>query len=1668
MDDGTPALEVGFAIETGGSFDELMRLQQVMDSTEGKAVANAARIEKATAGMVSVGGATAQISSFGNAITKEAQVAVREFARIEKAGESMVRSIDRQSATFGKTRDEIRSLRAEEAALAAERVGNADLAVRIRASEAALYDQEFAAARRASQAANAAAEDKAIAAQRGEAAAAQEAAAIRMAGAAAERAAREHGQLAAMVRGSHDAQVADAVAAERLRMSTDPLYAATKRLNDEIAESTRLYYAGATSQTEYSRQQEVLTGRLNDTIRMQSAVRGALGGVGETGKLTGYHMQNLAFQFQDVGIQMAAAAGSSQPFKMAMMAVLQQGGQIQMIMSQAGVGIRAVGAAFLGMAKSMLLAVVTNPVLLAIAAAATAAAVAVKLLNTSANNGADMKEYAKSLGLTEKQIRGMDNVTVTYGDTVKAVFQVAGRAIWGTIGPAVTKLWDTTKSFYGWLGSVTKTVINGFIGYYVGAFNVITKTWRNLPAVMGAVFYSAVNASIGAINTLVQKAVEGINFLGKQANRILPDFLQIPELSAPQIDKVNNQYAGAFAKFGKTAKGEMTKAFGVDYVGNAGKAIGKAVVDQAQQNARDRIRAQAEKKGYLDDKPDRHAEQLARDAEATEAQIRNLYKLADAYQVSGAAALIAEARVKAESKAIKQRADIEAAVDRQVRLAIAQRVSDAAKNTASVRDQATAQEQVNALVAAGLVPAQRANDLVQDRMADLPLLAALEAAQQRGLKTEADRATAALADQRVERERAKKAATDAQFNADHASAEDQLEMLRKELSLVSATNGERAIELATLKAIQEARTKYATDPAQAAAYVEDQRKIAIQTEQNRQKIDDYNASLTFTADQWDLIARNVDNAARGMADAFGRAGDALGGLAATFADFRAEQARADAEHIQKMKEAGSAEAKANEIARHSLATATSQVGLYGDMTVAAKGFFKEGSSGYKALETAEKAFRAVEFALSVRAMAQDAIETASSIAKSGARTATKAVEAVVSAISSLPFPLNLAAGAATIAALASIGVAIAGAFGGGGKSSQPKANDGTGTVFGDATAKSESIKRSIDALKDVDTLTSIYARDMMASLRSIDSQIAGFANLVLRAGDVNASAGVNTGFKTDATGKVLSHIIDPTGLMSKIPIIGGVFGAINSVIKSLFGTKTSVVGSGLFGDAQSLGSILGGGFDAQYFSDIQKKKKFFGLTTGTSYSTQYSAADPALENQFTLILRAFNDAIASAAGPLGVATSDIQNRLNSFVVNIGKIDLQGLTGTEVEEKLTAVFGAAADSMANAAFPGLQRFQQVGEGAFETLVRVASTVEAVTTSFDQLGFASNAFGVDIKMAVADQFDSVNAMTSAVQTYFEAFYTPAEQTAAKVAQLGKVFDHLGFAVPPTLDAFRALVSAQDLTTEAGRSVYATLIQLAPAFADLKASMEGAKSAADILAERQDLERSLLELQGNTAALRALELAKLDPSNRALQQQIYAIQDAQAAAQAADQLRQAWQSVGDSIMDEVKRIRGLTSGSDSGGFATLMGQFNAATSAARAGDQDIAKTLPGLSQALIQAAARQATSRQELDRVQAQIAASLETTYGTIAAIAGSGSAGSTTDTLGAAATAAQASTASTGDPMAFEIRSLRDEVAKLRQENNAGHAANAGNTGAIRRKLDDVTAASGGDAIATVAV
>lgn len=1665
MDD-TATLAVGFAIDPSDSFSTLAQMQKLMDSTEYKTVQSAKNIERATGSMVNVGATTASFNAIGMAASREGKNAAREFARVEKAGESLSRQLDRDIATFGKTRDEIRTMRVEAAALAAEQVGNSERAARLRGQEQALYDAKFAAARRARLETEATAEAEALAA-------AKAAAAMQAEANAADRLAREHAALVAQVRGSQAAQEADAVAAERLRMSTDPLYAAIKRLNGEIAESTRLYHSGATAPAEYARQQEVLAQRLKAAAEQHDAVAVA-------GQRNAHSMKMVAVQLPDI---VQGLLTGQKPFQV----FIQQGGQIAQIGMMAEGGMK-------GLALQIgRLALIAAPVLAVVGAAAGTAFVAFKKFQGEVKDGGELTRYRDSLGLTRKEMLNLSDGVEKAGGKIKTLTGVTVTAsdVMAGLWKTITAQADASKPFDGfkksasaafdWVLEAWGKFSAGITAGIRGTFNAVIVTWKSFPAVFGEIIVNGANAAIAALNALVKAGVDQLNGFIATVN-LIPG-MKIGPISAPQIKPIDNSFAGAAAK--------QLKDIGDGYANAYARArkedadFWRQVRANSNQNAKDRMKAEADaiKASRTTKQP--KVDRNALNAEATEAQIRNLYNLADAYKVSGAAALIAEARVKAESDAIKKRADIEAMVDRQIRLGIAQRVSDAAKSTATMRDQATAQEHINDMVAAGLAPAQLAADLVKNQIADLSLLHAVNAAQMRAdeaaktknvarqteMAAAVEKATAALADQRRERERLADVEKRAAFLVATEQGNQRLAELREELRLIGATDAVRTHALATLRATQEA-IKFR--PEDRSAYIAQQVEIADFEVQRQLRVDAFNRSLNFQVDLLAEIAANVTEAGRGLADAFGAGGRALGDLTSRLSDYIANRARLRTAHdleIQKILQIENAEKRAfaerQENALFSARTSAAQIDMFGDMATAAKGFFADGSKGYAALSSAEKAFRAVQFALSVRAMVQDNAATASSIANSVARTAKHAVEAVTKAISSLPFPLNLAAGAATVAALASLGVSVVGSFGGGSKKPEPS-NTGTGTVFGDPAAQSASLKNAIDALRQVNTVTNSYARQMSSSLKSIDSQIGNFAAVVVRAGNINASAGVTEGFKSDTTGKLLEGIVTGGGLFTKIPIIGGIIGGVGSLLSSLFGSTTTVIGNGLYGGPQSLGSILSGGFDAQYFSDIEKKKKFFGIVTGRSYSTQYSAADPALENQFALILRSFSDAIKASAGPLGESTAAIVARLNGFVVNIGKIDFKGLTGAQIQEKLTAIFGAAADGMANAAFPGIAQFQKVGEGAFETLVRVASSVEAVTNSLGMLGRNAQGLGVAAKLGLADQFESLSALTDATGAYFQAFYSQEEQAAAKTAQMGKVFESLGLAMPNTLASFRALVEAQDLTTAAGQATYATLLKLSPAFADLQAALSGAKSAADILSERQSLERQLLELQGKTEEIRQLDLAKLDASNRAIQLQIWAIQDAQAAAKAADELRQAWQSVGDSIMDEVKRIRGLSDATGANNFAMLMGQFNAATTAARGGDMDAAKSLPQLSQALLAAAGNAATSRQELARVQAQTAASLEQTYGVIGALGVSASTLSNAALLAASTETAQASTPKANDNAALValVDKLREEVAGMRSENASGHAATAANTGAIKRKLDDVTQQSGGTAISTV--
>lgn len=1514
-DTGSPDIGVDFTINFGDSFGGLKTLDDLIGTVQANAVREFNRIQQAVSGGLGAAEAAAQYKALGSTAARELRTAAQEAARAEKAGEALVRQLERQNSTFGKSRTEVRAMRVEEAALAAERTRNTDLAGRLRTELTLLVEAEARAA----------------------AAAEAEAQAIRSAAQAHamfEDAARRG---MAVLREQEKAERAAAVEAERLaaagirlRASIDPAFAAQQRFNREIGEARTLISAGAISLDDYVAK-----------LRMEQAAldeaSGAHGRVGNGANQMRQAMAGASYQVQDLVTQISMGANPIQAF------VIQGGqlaGQFQFVEGRAGAVARfLMGPWGLALQIGMMAAAPLVAKLFEGSKAADAAKKATEehrkaVLDLAAAQGSALRTAERQQALDAAKIKNELDLAAATRERVKAALELA-------------------------------------------------------------------RAQAQDLNSPIGRALsgEGGGAARTEADRRIADLERQIAGQVSEIARLQTGFTKAFARMieqraeaESTAEGRIRR----DYEARISRAMSQfSGVDQAG-----KLRAQLDQL------------YAARDRELKAIEKGTVARDRDTLAASAVAKMLREALPGVRVTSTTGGKHV--------------------ANSYHYKGQAVD------FVPAGGMSAMTKNDvrrIFESRGIDVVELLGP------GDRGHSDHFHVAWTKGKL----ALDGFTDAAKRA--AEEKKKLDAVMERVNAVGGLEGDN-----DFRQMQERSRQVGENQTKTLRSIFGDEAVDALTRSVEQYNDQVRASVGATVDQFGDLDEAARRAAYGMAEAFGSTGRAIGDLLLIYRDYHSARERLDQRHADRIAEAGADEMMlAREQARYARQNLRFQVATFGDMTAAAKGFFKESSDGYRTLATAEKAFRTVEFALSVRAVAQDAIETASSIAKSGARAAAHGVEAVAKAIASLPFPANLVAGAATAAALAAIGLTIAGSFGGGGKLAPT--NEGKGTVFGDADAKSESLKRSIDQLRAVDTVTSVYARQMATSLRSIDSQIGGFAAQIVRAGDVNASAGVNTGFKANAIGSILGAA----------PLIGG-------FLKSLFGTKTTVVGGGLYGGAQSVGDILSGGFDASTYSDVEKKKKFLGLTTSKRYSTVFGEADADLERQFTLILSSFAGAIGAAAGPLGEATGAVEQRLNGFVLNIGKVDLKGLTGTEIQERLEAIFGAAADGMAEAAMPGITRFQKAGEGAFETLVRVGSTVEAVDTALAQLGGTTRALGIDAKLGLADQFDAIGDLTSAVGDYFAAFYTPAEQAAARASQLTRVFGSMNLVMPDTLNGFRSLVDAQDLTTDAGRATYAELLRLAPAFADLKRELEGTKSAADVLAERGDLQRKLLELNGDTAAIRALDLAKLDASNRGLQEQVWAVQDAQEAAKAADDLRQAWASVGDGIRDEIARIRGLTTTETGGTFAQLLGRFNATNAAARSGDIDAAKSLPQLSQALLTAAGNAATSRQELDRLQTQTAAQLEATYAALKA-AERAAAPMTTAKLLADAAASQAAASpaqAANDGAATELRALREEVRQMREQNNTGlaAAANAGNRSAA--VLERAEGAAGGVGLAVTGV
>ncbi|MBK9363004.1 MAG: phage tail length tape measure family protein [Rubrivivax sp.] len=311
------------------------------------------------------------------------------------------------------------------------------------------------------------------------------------------------------------------------------------------------------------------------------------------------------------------------------------------------------------------------------------------------------------------------------------------------------------------------------------------------------------------------------------------------------------------------------------------------------------------------------------------------------------------------------------------------------------------------------------------------------------------------------------------------------------------------------------------------------------------------------------------------------------------------------------------------------------------------------------------------------------------------------------------------------------------------------------------------------------------------------------------------------------------------------------------------------------------GSLSGGDFSGNQFADVLEKGGWF---RSSRRYTQTSELSSEIDRFFDTAAAAIFNKAKDYGAALGLPVDQL-----SQVTQSVRIEL-----TDDAEKNEAAIGEAlagyGDELVKGYADALKPLTIYGETTVQTIERVGGAIAGVNDVLGTLGLTALQASIDggvAAVALQDLFGNLGTLQQAAGGYLQNYYSDAERTTLALQGIGQVLADVGLQTPATRDAFRALVEAQDLTTQAGREAFATLLGVADAFA---AVVEPARAAADILAERLQLERELLQVQGDTAAIRALERAELDASNRALYDQIRALEDQQAAAELAERAASA----------------------------------------------------------------------------------------------------------------------------------------------------------------------------------
>ncbi|WP_312834741.1 phage tail length tape measure family protein [Comamonas sp.] len=304
------------------------------------------------------------------------------------------------------------------------------------------------------------------------------------------------------------------------------------------------------------------------------------------------------------------------------------------------------------------------------------------------------------------------------------------------------------------------------------------------------------------------------------------------------------------------------------------------------------------------------------------------------------------------------------------------------------------------------------------------------------------------------------------------------------------------------------------------------------------------------------------------------------------------------------------------------------------------------------------------------------------------------------------------------------------------------------------------------------------------------------------------------------------------------PILGGLtllFGG--DIFGSLFGRKLKESGvEGTFGGDS--------GFEGRLFKYY---KGGLFRSNKTTYEELPEEMRSALGNQFL----AMDESIRAMAGAVGLGGE----ALDGFTAKI-KVNLKGLSEEEATKKLQEEFQKIADQMGGLVLT-TDEYTRAGETQLEALTRLSTSITLANEWFKAIGdtlYSVSLAGADMASELMDAFGGADKFTAATSNYYDKFYSDQEKVANQARLLNEALKKLGVeSMPTSREALREYINGIDLSTEAGRKLYAAMIGLADSFDVVYTSAE------NIASLKEDLNVQLLRAQGKDDEATKLERAK-----------------------------------------------------------------------------------------------------------------------------------------------------------------------------------------------------------------